>query len=162
MYARDTALIATPIGTIRIMGDERQIITIRVEGGDAPPIAARPIAAAVALAAAQLTAWFAGERTDFDLPLASAATPRGTAIRDRMVAIGYGETMSYGALARSIDSGARAIGQACARNPFPIVVPCHRVLNADGSLGAYSAGDGPATKQWLLDHEQRHRKGVRK
>ena len=158
MYARDTALIATPIGVIRIMGDEHRITSIRVEGGDDAPIEART--AAVALAAAQLTAWFSGERTDFDLPLAPAATPRGGALRQGMIGIGYGETMSYGALAKSIDSGPRAIGQACARNPYPIVVPCHRILNADGSLGAYSAGNGPATKQWLLDRERRHSKGI--
>ena len=62
--------------------------------------------------------------------------------------------MSYCALSRRLSSGARALGQACARNPFPIVVPCHRVLNADGTLGAYSGGDGPATKHRLLAHEQ--------
>ncbi|WP_244624418.1 methylated-DNA--[protein]-cysteine S-methyltransferase [Sphingomonas sp. So64.6b] len=70
-------------------------------------------------------------------------------MRDAMVAIPFGGTTSYGMLSRSI-------GPACARKPFPIVVPCHRVLNADGALGAYSAGDGPATKQWLLDHERRY------
>lgn len=158
MYARDTALIATPIGAIRITGDENQIISIRLEGGDAAPIGART--ATVARAAEQLTDWLAGERSDFDLPLAPAATRRGDALRQGMVAIGYGETMSYGALARSIDSSPRAIGQACARNPYPIVVPCHRILNADGSLGAYSAGNGPVTKKWLLDHERGHNEGT--
>lgn len=157
MYARDTALIATPIGGIRIIGDEHRIESIRIETGPVEPIA--PKAAAMALAAEQLTDWFAGKRRDFDLPLASAATPRGGALRNGMIAIGYGDTMSYGGLARMIESSPRAIGQACARNPFPIVVPCHRVTNANGSLGAYSAGEGPATKQWLLDHEQRHRGG---
>jgi methylated-DNA-[protein]-cysteine S-methyltransferase len=107
MYARDTALIATPIGAVRITGDEHRITSIRLEGGDAAPIAAR--SAAVARAAEQLTAWFAGERTGFDVSLAPAVTPRGGALRQGMVAIGYGETMSYGALARSIASSARAI-----------------------------------------------------
>ncbi len=77
-------------------------------------------------------------------------------MREGLIAVGYGETVSYGELAKRLDSGPRAIGQLCARNPFPIVVPCHRVLGAGGALGSYSAGDGPATKQWLLDHEQRH------
>ena len=74
-----------------------------------------------------------------------------------MIGIGYGRTVSYGALATSARSSARAIGQACARNPFPIIIPCHRVLNASGSLGANSAGQGPETKRWLLDFEQRDR-----
>ena len=83
------------------------------------------------------------------------AGPRGEALRAGIAAVGYGETLSYGALARTIGSGARAVGQACARNPYPLVIPCHRILAAGGALGAYSASDGPATKQWLLDHETR-------
>ena len=138
MYARDTALIATPIGGIRISGNDALIDAIRIETGAGAPVKGRscPAASPDAAAADQIAAWFAGDLTDFDLPLAPAGTPRGGALRDGMVAIPYGETMSYGALARAIASSPRAIGQACARNPFPIVVPCHRVLNADGGLGA--------------------------
>jgi methylated-DNA-[protein]-cysteine S-methyltransferase len=152
MYAQDEAVIATPIGAVRITGDDRAITRVAIDR-DAAPAAGH--AEAVRAAAEQLAQWFAGKRTRFDLPLAPAATARGQALRDAMVAIGFGETMSYGALARIAGSSPRAIGQACARNPFPIVVPCHRVLAAGGALGAYSAGDGPATKQWLLDHERR-------
>lgn len=155
MYAQDEAVIATPIGAVRVTGDDRTITRITI-GRDAAPAPGH--AAAVREAAAQLDAWFAGARRDFALPLARAVTPRGQALRDAMAAIPFGETMSYGALARAAASSPRAIGQACARNPFPIVVPCHRVLAAGGALGAYSAGDGPATKQWLLDHE-RHLSG---
>jgi methylated-DNA-[protein]-cysteine S-methyltransferase len=72
-----------------------------------------------------------------------------------MIAIAYGETLSYGDLARLAGSAPRAIGQACARNPFPIIVPCHRVLSSGGARGHYSGGEGPITKRWLLDHEQR-------
>ncbi len=159
MYARDTALIATPIGNVRISGNETRIESISIEPGDAASI--KPATAAVRRAAEQLNAWFAGTLTDFDLPLAPAATSRGAVLRAGMLAIRYAETMSYAALARAVASSPRAVGQACARNPFPIVVPCHRVLNADGGLGAYSAGNGPATKIWLLDHEQRHNGGFR-
>ena len=59
----------------------------------------------------------------------------------------------YGAIARMIGSSPRAVGQACRRNPFPIVVPCHRVVGAGGAIGYYSAGEGVATKRWLLAHE---------
>ena len=155
MYARDTALIATPIGGVRVSGDGAHITAIHIEPESMGSIA--PTTAPLRAAVEQLNQWFAGERHDFDLPLAPAATPRGQALRDGMVGIDYGETLSYGALSCQLGSSPRAMGQACARNPFPIVVPCHRVLNADGSLGAYSGGHGPTTKQWLLDHEQRHR-----
>ncbi|CAN5365432.1 methylated-DNA--[protein]-cysteine S-methyltransferase [soil metagenome] len=151
MYARDLALIATPIGMVRIEGDADVIHTISIRAGDRPEMAAT---GALAEGAAQIAAYFARRLSAFDLPLAPLPSPRGMAMREAMIGIGLGETRSYGALARSIGSGARAIGQACARNPLPIVVPCHRVLNADGSLGAYSAGDGANTKRWLLVHEQ--------
>jgi len=66
--------------------------------------------------------------------------------------------MSYGALARTIASGPRAMGQACRRNPFPLVIPCHRVIGSAGSIGYYSGGNGIATKLWLLEHESKRQK----
>lgn len=157
MYARDHALIATPIGAIRIEGDDAVLMAIRI-GGDGTP--SRGSASAVREAAEQLEQWFAKERDAFDLPLAPAGTPRGEELRAGLIAIGYGETLSYGALARVLGSSPRAIGQLCARNPFPIVVPCHRVLGSGGALGHYSGGDGPKTKSWLLEHERRHSRGT--
>lgn len=157
MYARDTARIATPVGVITISGDDHELHAITL-GGEGEIVAGT--AAPVRAAAEQLTAWFAGALTTFDLALSAAASERGAALRSAMVAIPYGDTLSYGALAKRAASSARAIGQACARNPFPIVVPCHRVLNASGSLGAYSAGEGPITKQWLLASERRGRRDL--
>ncbi|WP_213979559.1 methylated-DNA--[protein]-cysteine S-methyltransferase [Sphingomonas sp. dw_22] len=157
MYARDHALIATPLGTIRIEGDDAQVTAVRIGAEDA---ASPGAAAAVREAAEQLEQWFAGERQDFTVPLAPAATPRGEELRAGLIAVGYGETLSYGALARQLGSSPRAIGQLCARNPFPILVPCHRVLGSGGALGAYSAGEGPKTKSWLLEHERRFAKGT--
>ncbi|MEG3181666.1 methylated-DNA--[protein]-cysteine S-methyltransferase [Sphingomonas sp. LT1P40] len=153
MYAPDHALIATPIGMIRVEGDETRLSAIRV-GGDGVPNMART--AAVRAAVEQIAEYFAGDLKDFDLSLAHLRSPRGTILRAGLIAVGYGDTVSYGELTRQLDSGPRAIGQLCARNPFPIIVPCHRVLGAGGALGSYSAGDGPATKQWLLDHERRY------
>ena len=105
-------------------------------------------------ALAQLSAWFAGELTQFDLPLAEPDTPRGAAHRQAIADIPYADTASYGAIACMIGSSPRAVGQACRRNPFPIVIPCHRVIGAGGSIGYYSGGAGVATKLWLLQHEQ--------
>lgn len=106
-------------------------------------------------AAAQLREYFAGGRTVFDLPLDVPASPFQRRMRDAMMAIPYGETRSYGALATLLDSNPRAVGQACGGNPIPIVVPCHRVLAAGGRIGGYSAGKGRDTKRWLLGHESR-------
>lgn len=157
MYARDHALIATPIGAIRVEGDETVLTGIRI-GGDGAPSPGN--SAAVRATVEQLEQWFAKEREMFDLPLAPAGTPRGEELRAGLIAIGYGDTLSYGALARVLGSGPRAIGQLCARNPFPIVVPCHRVIGSGGTLGHYSGGDGPKTKSWLLEHERRHSRGT--
>lgn len=154
MYARDHALIATPIGPMKIEGDACSVLRVTI-GAEGPP--AMGATAPVRAAEEQLLAYFAGDLKTFDLPLAPVTSPRGRVLRDGLVALGYGETASYGELARRLQSGPRAIGQLCARNPLPVIIPCHRVTAAGGALGSYSAGDGPATKQWLLDHEQRHR-----
>lgn len=157
MYARDHAVIATPIGAIRVEGDDAVVMALRIdaEGGVTPGSAE-----AVRIAAEQIAQWFAGERQAFTVPLAPAATARGEALRQGLIATGYGETLSYGALAQRLGSSARAIGQLCARNPLPLLVPCHRVLGSGGVLGHYSAGEGPRTKSWLLEHERRFTKGT--
>jgi methylated-DNA-[protein]-cysteine S-methyltransferase len=151
---RAEAFLATPVGTLCITGDDRQVERIRIDSERRR--SSRPDAPAVLAAAEQLEAWFEGALTSFDLALAEPRTVRGVALRAGLLAVPHGVTVSYGALARQLGSSARAIGQLCARNPYPIVVPCHRVL-ATGGLGHYSAGDGITTKRWLLDHEARSR-----
>lgn len=152
MYARDTAAIATPVGIVGIdaLGDAIVAIRIGVEA------ALRGTSDAVRAAADQLEAWFAGDRQQFDLTLAPCATQRGKVLRAGLIAVGYGETASYGDLAQALASSPRAIGQLCARNPLPIIVPCHRIIAAGGALGPYSAGGGTRTKRWLIAHEQAH------
>lgn len=97
----------------------------------------------------QLQAYFDGELKKFSLPL----SPAGTAYRKRvwqaLCGIAYGHTVSYGALAARIGGSARSVGTANARNPIPIIIPCHRVVGSVG-LGGYSGGDGLETKTWLL------------
>ena len=152
-YARDWGVVTTPIGSVRIEGDEARVDAVWIlTEHQAPRRADYP---AVLAAAEQLEAWFAGALKRFDVALTPAKTARGQILRDGLIAVGYGETLSYGGLAQLLNSGPRAIGQLCARNPFPIIVPCHRVLGSDG-LGHYSGGGGIITKQWLLDHETRH------
>ncbi len=102
---------------------------------------------------AQLQAYFDGELTQFDLPLA----PTGSAYRQRIWQalrnIPYGETVSYAALAARAGGSARSVGGANGANPIPILIPCHRVVGAAGA-GGYSGGDGIETKTWLLTLEQ--------
>jgi methylated-DNA-[protein]-cysteine S-methyltransferase len=104
-------------------------------------------------AAAQLGEYFAGARRDFDLPLAPAGTPFQLTVWEQLRLIPYGTTTSYGELARRVGNPAasRAVGLANGRNPIAIIVPCHRVIGANGSLTGF--GGGMAAKRTLLDLE---------
>jgi methylated-DNA-[protein]-cysteine S-methyltransferase len=105
----------------------------------------------LAEAGAQLADYFAGTRRRFDLPLAAGDGAFGDFLR-LLMAIPYGETRSYGDLARRLKVSAQAVGQMCARNRLPILIPCHRVVAAQG-LGGFSAPGGIETKVALLRHE---------
>jgi methylated-DNA-[protein]-cysteine S-methyltransferase len=110
---------------------------------------------ALAALRTQLQEYFDGERTEFDLPLAPEGTSFQRKVWNALCEIPYGKTMSYGELARHIGQpgAARAVGLANGSNPLPIVVPCHRVIGADGSLTGFGGGIG--RKRWLLSHEAR-------
>ena len=148
-YDPAAAQIATPIGPVRVtaIGDLITGITI----GDSRD--GHGASYALEGAKEQLLAYFQGRLTVFDLPLQPAATPRRSEIWRAMQDVAFGDTASYGEIAAKTGSIARAVGQACRHNPFPIVVPCHRILPASRKLGPYSAGDGPDTKRELLRHE---------
>ncbi|HXP97354.1 MAG TPA: methylated-DNA--[protein]-cysteine S-methyltransferase [Telmatospirillum sp.] len=101
----------------------------------------------------QLDDYFDGRRQLFDLPLAPDGSPFQKKVWTALQRIPYGSISSYRDLARSVDSAPRAIGGACGRNPLPIIIPCHRVLAANGTLGGYSGFDGLPTKRFLLNLE---------
>jgi methylated-DNA-[protein]-cysteine S-methyltransferase len=105
----------------------------------------------VAVARAQVRAYFSGKRNPFDLLLAPAGTPFQQRVWTALQKIPSGETRSYGALAKTLASGARAIGRANATNPICLIVPCHRVIGADGSLTGFAFGED--IKLLLLRHE---------
>ncbi len=143
-----------PFGTLHLVADGDELVALSLPdrpAPDGPP----GKSAVLARTARQLDEYFAGKRREFDLPLA----PEGTAFQQRvwreLLKIPYGETWSYGELARAIGrpAAARAVGAANGKNPIAIIVPCHRVIGADGSLTGY--GGGMPTKQWLLAHERR-------
>ena len=104
----------------------------------------------------QLTEYFSGTRRKFDLPLRLQGTAFQQRVWRELTEIPYGETWSYGQLAKRIDKpgASRAVGLANGRNPISILVPCHRVIGADGSMTGY--GGGIERKQWLLAHEGLH------
>jgi methylated-DNA-[protein]-cysteine S-methyltransferase len=161
-YVPHSACLQTPIGRVVISGDSRALHHIRILAADEEAAGADdvPTDSPVADAARQISDYFAGKRTSFDLPLVPLKSLRGEALRQAIASVGYGKTMSYGTLAQIASSGARAVGGACARNPYPIVIPCHRITSSGGAAEKYSAGDGPSTKAWLIAHEARHSTGV--
>src|SRR5713101_4487980 len=101
----------------------------------------------------QLAEYFARARMTFDLPLAAAGSEFEHRVWDALVTIPFGATTSYGEIARRLGDArnARAVGAANAKNPIPIVVPCHRVIGANGDLTGF--GGGIERKRWLLEHE---------
>jgi methylated-DNA-[protein]-cysteine S-methyltransferase len=105
-------------------------------------------------AADQVHEYFAGERTQFDLPLVAVGDPRQLRVWDLLAGIGYGQTKTYGELAAELGDGTTAyeVGQAVGRNPLSIVVPCHRVVGKDGALTGYAGG--LRRKRFLLDLEE--------
>ena len=140
----------TPLGEVTISEDGGAIVAL--DWGRGRDQEATPL---LRDACDQLQDYFDGKRMSFNLPLA----PEGSAFQKRvwaaLCAIPPGETRSYADIARTIGSAPRAVGGANGANPIPLIIPCHRVIAADGSLGGYSGGDGPATKRYLLDHESR-------
>jgi methylated-DNA-[protein]-cysteine S-methyltransferase len=107
--------------------------------------------------AEQLAEYFAGERREFDLPLAARGTGFQEIVWRALLAIPFGETCSYGEIAKAIGrpSASRAVGAANGRNPISIIIPCHRVIGSTGELTGY--GGGMDNKRWLLDHERAQR-----
>ncbi|MEX2375734.1 MAG: methylated-DNA--[protein]-cysteine S-methyltransferase [Dehalococcoidia bacterium] len=163
-------LIETPLGTLFIGGSERGFHRFefverdgathtlawsidRLEQELGAPAQRDPAAAAEATR--QFRAYFAGERSEFDLPLAPNGTPFQRQVWNELARIPVGQTLSYGQVATAIGqpTASRAVGAANGQNPLIIVVPCHRVIGADGSLTGYGAGI--ERKRWLLNHEAR-------
>lgn len=142
-------VVPSPIGALSVTERAGAIVAL---SWDSPPDAGdSPL---LREAARQLSAYFAGTLTRFDLPLALAGSDFRQRVWDAMREIPYGETATYGDLARRTGGTARAVGGACGANPIPVIVPCHRVVARNGS-GGYSGKGGLRTKAALLDIESR-------
>jgi methylated-DNA-[protein]-cysteine S-methyltransferase len=152
-------VIDSPIGPLTLVAADGWITGLYMDAQRHRPaeevvgIAGDPTAEPFASAADQLARYFAGQLTEFDLPLAPAGTQFQRAVWGALQQIPYGKTWSYGQLASKIGNPAavRAVGLANGRNPIALVVPCHRVIGADGSLTGY--GGGLDRKRFLLDLE---------
>lgn len=162
----------SPIGMLTIVANDRAIVAIRFDtdsddrdahtpvdaelGDDIVPVGrgAHPI---LDRAVDELTEYFDGTRTEFDLPLEPDGTPFQQQAWVALRRIPFGETISYGEQAVLLGdrNKSRAVGAANGKNPIPIVVPCHRVVGSNGHLTGFAGGLG--VKAWLLDHERRVR-----
>ena len=156
-----TTTVSSPLGPLRLCARGDELIGVYLPDHDpAPPASldgAREASGGVlARTAAQLREYFAGERIAFDLPLGPDGTGFQKLVWHALSQIPYGVTRSYGELARAIGrpAASRAVGMANSKNPISIIVPCHRVIGANGSLTGYAGG--MRVKQWLLEHEQRY------
>jgi len=146
----------SPVGPLLLAGDGAGLRCVHFQAGPRPlqpPAAWRADPAPFAAVCGQLREYFSGARRTFRLPLAPQGTPFQLAVWEALREIPYGETLSYGTLAQQLGlpGGARAVGLANGSNPLPIVVPCHRVIGADGSLTGFGGGLG--IKRALLSLE---------
>ncbi len=153
----------SPIGELLLCSDGESLIGVFTHGPEPKQMRKgdqNPHDQVLAEARKELTAYYAGRLQEFKVPLAPRGTPFQQRVWKALLEIPFGETESYGQLARRIGSpnAARAVGLANGRNPISIIIPCHRVIGSSGALVGY--GGGLPRKKWLLEHEARFRAGV--
>ncbi len=143
----------TPIGKLGIVEDRGAIVSIAFGSQPIPNDMKVQETELLKEASKQLSAYFCGQSRSFDLPLAPQGTDFQTNVWQALMRIPYGKTVSYGQIAKVIDNdkASRAVGMACNRNPLPILIPCHRVVGANGNLVGYAGGLD--IKQYLLSLE---------
>ena len=137
--------VETPLGPLAVVEEAGEVVAVdwHGRGTDRTAVLER--------AADQIRDYFSGTGRGFDLPLRLAGGLTGQ-VQQAMLAIPFGETRTYGDLARELGASAQAVGQACGGNTIPVIIPCHRILGANG-LGGFSAPGGIETKVALLKHE---------
>jgi methylated-DNA-[protein]-cysteine S-methyltransferase len=158
---REHVILPSPIGPLTLVAEAGQLIALYMDVEQRRPdesllgVPGDPAARPFAAAGGQLADYFAGQLTEFDLPLAPAGTPFQRRVWAALQTIPYGQTWSYAQLAEKIGqaTAVRAVGLANGRNPIALVIPCHRVIGSDGSLTGY--GGGLDRKRFLLDLEAR-------
>lgn len=149
------ACVKTPFGVVGIVTTETHLTGLHFLPATVPPKMPRKDSLAH-LVCVKLNAYLDNPQVDFDIPLKLAGTKHQLDVWSYMQTIAPGQTRTYGQLADAIGSSARAVGAACGQNPIPLIVPCHRIVAANGSLGGFMGGklaNPLGIKQWLLTHE---------
>lgn len=149
------AVLKTPFGAVGVRTGNGAITAIRFLPPGTPAL--KPKNRLAERACAQLIGYLADPQAGFDLPLEPSGTAFQRSVWRAIAAIPQGKTLTYGEIAKRLKSAPRAVGQACGRNPYPVIVPCHRVVAADGGLGGFANARGGYlldTKRWLLEHER--------
>ena len=148
------AVLPAPFGALGVRVADGKVIGLEfLPPGTRPQASARPL---IQRLARELDAYYADPGHAFDLPLHVTGTPFRQRVWQALLAIPAGQTRSYGDLARQLQSAPRAVGQAVGDNPLPVVIPCHRIIAADGGLGGFNhrrSGFTQDIKRWLLGHE---------
>ena len=143
------------IGPLEVVGNQQGILTITFGADEFETD--RNLPALMAQCLRQLTEYFKGRRQKFSIPLVLEGTDFQKAVWRQLQKIPFGQTASYGDVARAVGSprAFRAVGNANNKNPIPLIIPCHRVIGSDGKLVGF--GGGIWRKEWLLEHEQNQR-----
>jgi methylated-DNA-[protein]-cysteine S-methyltransferase len=145
-----SAAIETEIGWLDVTAEHDAITHLAWRSTAPAQSASTPL---LDTATRQLAEYVSGRRRDFDLPLRAAGNDFARAVWDTMLAIPYGETLTYGDVANRIGAPAQAVGQACGQNPIAVIIPCHRITGTNW-LGGYSSELGLRAKRFLLDLER--------
>jgi methylated-DNA-[protein]-cysteine S-methyltransferase len=150
-YARIMTIcyVESPVGRLAVEADDDLVTAVRW-ASPGERTRERTSSPVLKEAARQLERYFGRKLKRFDLPLAAHGTDFQKRVWAMMRDIPYGETATYGGMAMALGSGPRPVGMACARNPIPIIQPCHRVLGSGGKEGGFSGGKGLPTKRQLL------------
>jgi methylated-DNA-[protein]-cysteine S-methyltransferase len=147
----------SPIGRLELTSDGDAVTSLSIARDGHLPLESLPENPNAVLdeAVRQLGEYFAGTRTDFDLPLHLAGTDFQKSVWAVLARLPFGEFTSYGEIGHELGllTGGRAVGGAVGANPVPLIIGCHRVLSSNGRVTGYSGGDGIPTKLWLLAHE---------
>jgi methylated-DNA-[protein]-cysteine S-methyltransferase len=145
--------MSAPFGTLAVRVSEEAVVAIDFQQAGLPAIATEgPLVHRVI---EKLQRYLEDPSQPLDLPLSPDGTPFQQRVWRALLGIPVGEVITYGDLARSLGTAPRAVGQACARNPIPIVIPCHRVVARRGPGGFMGRAEAHPIKLWLLEHEQR-------
>lgn len=151
-----SAYIETPIGLVEVLASNEVILSVlfvdKAKQENTNNL--------TDIAVLQLGGYFNGDRQQFDLPLSFQGTEFQNNVWQALLDVGYGKTSSYKSIAEKIENpkAVRAVGAANGKNPLTIVVPCHRIIGANGSLTGYAFGTNK--KAWLLDHESKHAQSI--